>query len=102
MQAYASGPPPARPRRPPDVVEALLEQVIAKQEATERLLKDLLESTATKEDFKAVYAEARATRKILDAHVASTIDERKAMNRKLDAILDLLGDVLSKLPPSHE
>ncbi len=62
---------PHLPKRPPEVIEALLEEVVAKVENTNRMLQQ---------------------------HIAHGIEDRKAVNLRLDGIQSLLGEIVSRLP----
>jgi hypothetical protein len=93
-----ASPLPPAPKRTPEVNEAILERATAKIEALSEQFGKMLEDVATRQEVQAVYREARATRKLLDAHLASTSDERKAITVRLDAIMTMMGEILGRLP----
>lgn len=51
--------------------------------------------------FEELVREVRAVRKLLDAHVAGEIVERRNAENRHGALLDLLGDLIARLPDSN-
>ena len=91
-------PPKQATKRPPEVIEALLEEVVARQASSTALLEKLAEDSPTKSDFRLVYQETRATRKLLEQHMKEEVEERKARAHRDQAIMGMLGDILARLP----
>jgi hypothetical protein len=87
-------------KRPPEVIEALLEEVVARQATGTELLEKLLEDSPTKADYRLIYQETRATRKLLEQHMKEESLERMARAKRDEAVMGMLGDILARLPVS--
>ncbi len=91
---------PQLPKRPPEVIEALLEEVVARQATTQDLLEKLVGGSPTKADYQLVYQETRATRSLLVRHMTEEATERAARAKRDEAVMGMLGDILGRLPAS--
>lgn len=80
------------------MVESLLEEVVARQAVTQETLRQIQEDSATKADFRLVHQEIRATRQLLEQHMKEEAEERKARASRDQAVMGMLGDILSRLP----
>lgn len=91
-------PMPASSKRSPEVNEAILERTVAKLEALSEHFERLLPDMATKREVQLVYQETLKARRLIENHIQTTIDERKALNNRLDAMMTILGDILNRMP----
>ncbi len=86
------------PKRSPETNEAILERATAKLEALSDHFDRMLREAPTKRDVQECYREARQARRLLEEHLKNEHEDRRATNQRLDGIMGLLGEVLSRLP----
>lgn len=95
-------PPPKRPtsvpKRPPEVNEAILDRATAKLEALSEHFEKMVKDVPTREDLEHVLREVRATRKVLDQHLADARVDRENAGIRHEALMGILGDILAGLP----
>lgn len=84
-------PPPGRPRRSTEVLEELVETVAAKVAEQGRTLDRIEETVATKQDVDRLA-------RVLKLHMVEGSKERAAAALRDQAVMGMLGDILSRLP----
>jgi hypothetical protein len=86
-------------RRPLDVIEALLEDVVAKQATADAMLNRMMEEMPTKSELTFIREELRTLHTRVLHHFWEAAEAQQKRMLREEAIMQMLGDILARLPP---